>query len=518
MFCAISGKPPKTASFSPSSKCVFEKSLIEAYVAENGIDPISKEPLQIDQLVEIAKTPEQYAMSNSVNSPTLNSNYSIPNLLSALQDEWDAVMLENFQLRQQVEASKKELSTALYRCDAAMNVAAKAAMEADKLKQELNILTTNLAPTKEQVAQPFSAGHMIEPGLPRDLVNELVTRSRHFAGESRKTKFSTPSCSEMTRAGDIELVSVPKDDARIAVAYANGNIANGKLISFYSADGDCYICSATSSWKGCPNAAFGDNALTSFAAPHSGTEMIVGTQDGRHGVYDLEAEKISTAFDSKDDCPVIFALGLPEVYGDSYIAINTKGRILYVESEQGGPVYDAEVDAFPTEFAHIHKDGLLIAQANGSQLIVRDLTNLHEKPIHYLHDVEKEGEITSARFASNGYWLFVSTRKVLKVFDLRKAPNTLAADPIQFEKEALKAWDVEPSMKILFTIIEDANGTNVIQRYRFAKASKNWNLESSVNCEDLLGVKEAHDLSYLWDQAAGFLKVQSGNELITVRV
>ncbi|CAR23301.1 E3 ubiquitin-protein ligase PRP19 [Lachancea thermotolerans CBS 6340] len=517
MFCAISGKPPKTASFSPSSKCVFEKSLIEAYVAENGIDPISKEPLQIDQLVEIAKAPEQYAMSNSVNSPSLNSNYSIPNLLSALQDEWDAVMLENFQLRQQIEASKKELSTALYRCDAAMNVAARATMEADKLKQELNILTTNLAPAKAQDTQLPSAEQGLVSELPRDLVAELGARSRNFAAESRKIKFSAPSCSEMTRASDVEPVNIPKGEARIAAAFIDGNIANGKLISFYNADGDCYVCSAASSWKGYQNVTFEGNALISYAAPLNAAEMIVGTQDGRHGIYDLNTEKISTAFHSNDESPVVFALGLQEVYGGSYIAINARGRILYVVPEERH-VFDAEVDSFPTEFAHIHKDGLLIAQANSAQLIVRDLTNLHEKPIHYLHDVEKEGEITSARFASNGYWLIVSAQKALKVFDLRKTPNTLAADPILFENETLKAWDIEPSMKILFTVTEDANGTNLIRRYRFTKASKSWTLESSINCEDLLEVKEVHGLSYLWDQASGFLKVQNGNELITVRV
>lgn len=112
----------------------------------------------------------------------------------------------------------------------------------------------------------------------------------------------------------------------------------------------------------------------------------------------------------------------------------------------------------------------------------------------------------------------MSAQKALKVFDLRKTPNTLAADPILFENETLKAWDIEPSMKILFTVTEDANGTNLIRRYRFTKASKSWTLESSINCEDLLEVKEVHGLSYLWDQASGFLKVQNGNELITVRV
>jgi len=49
----VSGEAPKHPVVSVKSGSIFEKSLIEKYIAENGRDPTNNEEITVDDLVEI---------------------------------------------------------------------------------------------------------------------------------------------------------------------------------------------------------------------------------------------------------------------------------------------------------------------------------------------------------------------------------------------------------------------------------------------------------------------------------
>lgn len=53
ILCIVSNEVPEHPCVSPSSNCVFERRLIEKYIAENGTDPISGEPVSEEQLIDI---------------------------------------------------------------------------------------------------------------------------------------------------------------------------------------------------------------------------------------------------------------------------------------------------------------------------------------------------------------------------------------------------------------------------------------------------------------------------------
>lgn len=76
---------PEHPVVSPSSGQVYERRLIEKYVQDNGIDPVSQKPLSVEDLIDIKVSP--------LVKPKPPSATSIPAILKSLQDEWDAVSL-----------------------------------------------------------------------------------------------------------------------------------------------------------------------------------------------------------------------------------------------------------------------------------------------------------------------------------------------------------------------------------------------------------------------------------------
>lgn len=50
---SVSNEVPEHPVVSPSSGAIFEKRIIEKYIQENGVDPISGKDLSIDELIDI---------------------------------------------------------------------------------------------------------------------------------------------------------------------------------------------------------------------------------------------------------------------------------------------------------------------------------------------------------------------------------------------------------------------------------------------------------------------------------
>lgn len=96
---------------------------------------MTNEDLTIDDLVDL-KSPKLVRPR----PPTLTS---IPSLLSVLQNEWDALALEHYMLKQTLTQTRQELSTALYQHDAAVRVIARLSRERDEARDALSRITIN---------------------------------------------------------------------------------------------------------------------------------------------------------------------------------------------------------------------------------------------------------------------------------------------------------------------------------------------------------------------------------------
>lgn len=147
---------------------VFEKRLIEAYIAEHGKDPVNGEELSVDELIEVK--------SQRVVRPRPPTLTSIPSLLSVFQEEWDALALETYTLQQNLAQTRRELSAALYQHDAAVRVIARLTQERDEAREALSKVSVGAGP-------PAAGGEAMQvdsAGLPQTVLERIENTQAQY--------------------------------------------------------------------------------------------------------------------------------------------------------------------------------------------------------------------------------------------------------------------------------------------------------------------------------------------------
>ncbi|XP_055339573.1 pre-mRNA-processing factor 19-like [Paramacrobiotus metropolitanus] len=186
LICALSREIPEQPVVSSVSGSVFEKRLVEKYIEEYGTDPINGQPLAKEQLIEIK--------TSSVVRPKIPTMAGIPGLLKTLQDEWDALMLYNHAMKQQLQTTRQELSHALYQHDAACRVISRQQKELSAARDALAHLKPHQqsALGREGFASAPQVAAVPEPvepqGIPEDVLTKITARNAELTAE-RKKKF-----------------------------------------------------------------------------------------------------------------------------------------------------------------------------------------------------------------------------------------------------------------------------------------------------------------------------------------
>ncbi|XP_024292410.1 pre-mRNA-processing factor 19 isoform X1 [Oncorhynchus tshawytscha] len=425
LVCAISNEVPELPCVSPVSNQVFERRLIEKYIAENGTDPMNGQPLSEEQLIDIK-------VSHPIR-PKAPSSTSIPAILKALQDEWDAVMLHSFTLRQQLQTTRQELSHALYQHDAACRVIARLTKEVTAAREALATLKpqAGLVVAQAVASQPHvTAGGAGEPmevseqvGMIPEIIQKLQDKATVLTTERKKRGKTVPE--ELVRTEDLSkyrqvathaglhsasvpgilsLDLCPSDTNKVLTGGADRNVV------VFDKKEEQIIATLKGHTKKVTSVIYHPSQSVVFSASPDST-IRVWSVTGGNCVQVVRAHEASVT-------------GLSLHATGDYLLSSSEDQYWAFSDIQTGRVLTKVTDeaaGCALTCAQFHPDGLIFGTGTAdSQIKIWDLkerTNVANFPGHI-------GPVTSIAFSENGYYLATGAQdSSVKLWDLRKLKN-----------------------------------------------------------------------------------------------
>uniref|UniRef100_A0A8C7VN41 Pre-mRNA-processing factor 19 n=1 Tax=Oncorhynchus mykiss TaxID=8022 RepID=A0A8C7VN41_ONCMY len=403
----VSNEVPEHPCVSPVSNQVFERRLIEKYIAENGTDPMNGQPLSEEQLIDIK-------VSHPIR-PKAPSSTSIPAILKALQDEWDAVMLHSFTLRQQLQTTRQELSHALYQHDAACRVIARltkevtAAREVSNKKYPILVLLFILY----LISQAGGAGEPMEVSEQVGMIPEIIQkRGKTVPEELVRTEDLSKYRQVATHAGlhsasvpgILSLDLCPSDTNKVLTGGADKNVV------VFDKKEEQIIATLKGHTKKVTSVIYHPSQSVVFSASPDST-IRVWSVTGGNCVQVVRAHEASVT-------------GLSLHATGDYLLSSSEDQYWAFSDIQTGRVLTKVTDeaaGCALTCAQFHPDGLIFGTGTAdSQIKIWDLkerTNVANFPGHI-------GPVTSIAFSENGYYLATGAQdSSVKLWDLRKLKN-----------------------------------------------------------------------------------------------
>jgi len=446
LVCSISGEVPETPVVSPVSNHVFEKRLIEKFITENGTDPISGDSLSEGDLIEINTT--------SLTKPRPPSATSIPAILKALQDEWDAVMLHSFTLRQQLQAARQELSHALYQHDAACRVIARLTKEATAAREALATLKPQAGVSHSANTSNIPAGttkiddmEIVEPaeiGMSEEVLQKLQDKATVLTSERRKRGKKPPE--DLTSIDDIKSFNQVASHPGLHSASVPGILAldlqyndTSKAITggadknavVFNKDNEQVVATLK-----------GHTKKVTSVIYHPYEEIgITGSADSTVRVWSIPNS--SCAYTIKAHEGAVTGLSL-HATGDYVLSSSSDQHWAFSDIQTGKVLIKSISDPNASHgltCAQFHPDGLIFGTGTTDSAI--KIWDLKERKL-VASFPGHSGPITAIDFSENGYYLATSADdSVVKLWDLRKLKNfkTIPLD----ENEEIKSLSFDKS-------------------------------------------------------------------------
>jgi len=407
MLCALSGAAPEHPVVSTKSGHIFERSLVEKFVETSGRCPVTGEPLEASDLLPIK--------ANSTVKPRPVAAASIPGMLSLFQNEWDALMLELFTQKQQLESVRQELGHALYQHDAACRIIARLVKERDDARQAL----TELKPMPAQ-AVASAPKEAVQSGLTPVIISKFETTSKALSKGRKKRSAPADQTSAEAIAAFTEQAS--KGLHKAGPACVDVHVGDERLVATGGADGK--VTTFDSNSKVVKATMTGHSKQVSRVRLHPAKPLLLScSHDCSMRVWDLDGKQLHSIVPHTaevTDCTL-------HATGDYCVTASMDRSWALSDLNRGDTVLSVKDSPEGYTCAGFHPDGLILG--TGTERVVRiwdikSQTNVASFEGH-------EGPVTCLSFSENGYYLATGADDAtVKLWDLRKLKNfhTISAE------------------------------------------------------------------------------------------
>jgi len=414
--CALSGQEITEPVVSPAGY-VFERSLIEKYLAQNDKCPISDEPLSLEELIPLR--------INKAVPPRPVGASSVPGLLRLFQSEWDAAALETFTLKKQLDSVRQELAHALYQNDASCRVIARLMKERDDARQALVELRE-----QTQKGGPQESMDVETEGIPSALVDEMKVLSQQLAAKrSSRDKSAIPQ-EQLKQFSEKQSVALHKasDPGLLAV---DVHVLDSDMIVTGGMDNTAVLFNSSQTKK--LAVLSGHSKPVSQVAFHpEDTAIVTGSRDSTVRLW--TASQGSTDYKTQSSFQghkqEITSVQFHPLH--NYVVSTSKDQTWAFHSLDRGTtlttVSSPEVQS-PILCGNIHPDSLLLATGQENGTVALWDIGAEKKALSF-------GQLEATRslqFSENGFQIVTAGPSEIALWDLRKLGDQQPVKRIQLD-------------------------------------------------------------------------------------
>eukprot|EP00494_Astrolonche_serrata_P031316 UN31585 len=362
--------------------------------------------------------------------PRAPSATSISSLLRTFQEEWDALLLEHYQLQKHVATVRQELSHALYQHDAACRVIARITQERDKARAELAETRKNMSAALAQTrAQEGDMDVDSQTGIKQDLVEKIKQKATELQ-KWRKGRAKKPEgLASKSQLGALKEISTnslhsPSDAGILCMAL---DPRDGDLV--YTGGQDTKIlCWNRKTKKVMQTMGDHKKKVLVLKAHKQQNVLLSGSADKTVKIWTKQgnATKFSCAGTLNNHGGSVNDIHIHPL-GDYFVSCSDDSSWAFSNLLTQQTVQSVTIGG-DTKFSslQLHPDGRLLGTGDNKKTV--QIWELHNQNSIVTLEQSK-APITSICFSENGYHLAASCSDgEVKVYDLRKT-NLLHSFP-----------------------------------------------------------------------------------------